>query len=391
MLDIQQIRKDTPGCHDKVFFNSASSSLVTQAVADKMTAYLLEEQMYGGYKVVQAHAEAIQDFYIQAARLLNCKDSNIAFSYNATDAYAKALSSIPFRSGDVIITTDYDYISNQLAFLSLKKRFGVQIIRAENRADNSLDIAGFEDLIIQYKPVLVAVTHVPTNSGLVQDVETVGELCSKYDILYLVDACQSVGQMVVDVQKIRCDFLTATGRKFLRGPRGTGILYVSNKILRENTLPLFPDMCGAEWIDSQHFEIHQTARRFELFDRSYISVIGFAETLKYINHIGIHRIAEYDQQLSQQLRTLLSKNEKIQVLDRGTQLSNIITLNAVSKTIAEVETHLQRNNIYYSVSKLNTVPITETTRKEQFAIRLSPHYFNTPDEIELVATLLETI
>lgn len=391
MLDIKQIRQDTPGCRDKVFLNSASSSLMTQAATDKMVAYLLEEQMHGGYKVAQAHAEAIEDFYNQAAQLLNCKPSNIAFSYNATDAYAKALSSIPFRNGDVIITTDYDYLSNQLAFLSLRERFGIEVIRAKTQIDNNLDLNNFEDLIIRHKPALVAVTHVPTNSGLIQDVEAVGALCDQYDVLYLVDACQSVGQMVVDVQKIKCDFITATGRKFLRGPRGTGILYVSDKVLQQNLIPLLPDMCGAEWIDSQHFAVHKTARRFELFDRSYMSVIGLAETLKYVNNTGIQHIAQYNQQLSLQLRSLLSKNEKIRVLDKGIKLSNIITIQPVGATNAHLEQVLQQNNIYYSVSRLNVVPTEKLQSEAEFAIRLSPHYFNTSEEIQFAAGILESL
>lgn len=391
MIDIEKVRRDTPGCHDKVFLNSASSSLMPSTVTDKMTTYLLEEQMKGGYQVAQTYAHAIQDFYTQAAQLLNCKAANIAFAYNATDAYAKALSSIPFRNSDTIITTDYDYISNQLAFVALKNRFGVQVLRVENQMDNSLDLANFEDLIIKYKPVLVAVTHVPTNSGLVQDVEAVGKLCSKYDILYLVDACQSVGQMVVDVQKINCDFISATGRKFLRGPRGTGILYVSDKALALNLQPLIIDTCGAEWIDADHFEINKTARRFELFERSYMSLIGFTETLKYVNKIGIDQIEVYNQQLSGRLRLLLAKNEKVKVLDHGGRLSSIITLQSTEGTINQLEMLLQQNNVYYSVSKLNTVPIARPAKSDQYAVRLSPHYFNTSDEIHFVASVLETL
>ncbi|HEV7381253.1 MAG TPA: aminotransferase class V-fold PLP-dependent enzyme [Dyadobacter sp.] len=388
MIDITAIRKDTPGCHDKVFFNSASSSLMTQTATDKMIAYLSEEQMSGGYKAAQAHAAAVEDFYHQAAKLLNCKTSNIAFAYNATDAYGKALSSIPFRDGDTIITTAEDYISNQLAFLSLRKRFGLQIIRAKTMADNSLDIEDFEALVLKHNPALVAVTHVPTNSGLIQDVEAVGALCSKYDVLYLVDACQSIGQLLVDVQKIQCDFITATGRKFLRGPRGTGILYVSDKALERNLQPMIIDSTGAGWMDANQFSLDKTARRFELWERSYMSVIGFAETLRYINTIGMDQIADYNLTLSAHLRSLLAENDKIQVLDRGIKLSNIITLQAADKTIDQQEAHLQQSNIYYSVSKLNTVPVNTPSGNADYAIRLSPHYFNTKEEIEQVAGLL---
>jgi cysteine desulfurase/selenocysteine lyase len=391
MLDIEKIRRDTPGCHDKLFLNSASSSLMTRDVTDKMTTYLLEEQMKGGYQVAQAYAESIQEFYKQTAVLLNCQAHNIAFAGNATDAYAKALSSIPFREGDTIITTEDDYISNQLAFLSLRNRFGLKVIRAKNLVDNSLDLGDFEELIVRHKPVVVAVTHVPTNSGLIQDVEAVGELCNKYDILYLVDACQSIGQLVVDVQKIKCDFITATGRKFLRGPRGTGILYVSDKVLERNLQPLIIDSCGAEWIDADHYKVHQTAKRFELWERSYMSMIGLAETVKYANLVGIEQIAAYNRQISGQLRTLLATNERIRVLDRGSRLSNIITLQSVDKSIASIEKVLSQHHVYYSVSRLNVVPVNQLATDPELAVRLSPHYFNTPQEIQHTADILASL
>jgi len=243
-MDIIEIRKDTSGCADKIFLNSAGSSLPPKIVTEKMIDYLQYEERIGGYDAAKFKADEINKFYIEAAKLLNCKPANIAFAYNATDAYARALSAIPFKNVDYILTTNDDYISNQIAFLSLQKRFGVQLLRANNLANGDIDLVHFEELIKKHKPVLVAVTHVPTNSGLVQNAEEIGKICNKYDTWYLLDACQSVGQMIVDVEKIGCDFLSATGRKFLRGPRGTGFLYISDEVLMSGLAPLFIDMRG---------------------------------------------------------------------------------------------------------------------------------------------------
>ena len=238
-MDIVSIRNDTAGCSDKIFLNSAGSSLPPRVVTQKMIEYLVQEEQVGGYETERLRSSEIDNFYVQVAAMLNCKTHNVAYAYSATDAYARALSAIPFRANDVILTTDDDYISNQIALLSLQKRFHVKVVRTKNQPNGEIDLEFMEEQIRLHHPVLIAVTHIPTNSGLVQQAEEVGGLCKKYDILYLLDACQSVGQMVVDVQKIGCDFLNATGRKFLRGPRSSGFLYVSDKVLSGDNEPLF--------------------------------------------------------------------------------------------------------------------------------------------------------
>ncbi|HXB43123.1 MAG TPA: aminotransferase class V-fold PLP-dependent enzyme, partial [Puia sp.] len=268
-MDITKIRKDTPGCVDKIFLNSAGSSLPPKSVVEKSVGYLQFEQEVGGYEAAFLRAEEIDTFYKETATLLHCKPANIAFAYNATDAYARALSAIAFKSGDYIVSTNDDYISNQIAFLSLQKRFGVRLLRANNLDNGDIDLTHLEELILGFLPVLVAVTHIPTNSGLVQQVEEIGKICKKYDVWYLLDACQSVGQREVDVEKIGCDFLSATGRKFLRGPRGTGFLYVADSIINEKLEPLFIDMRGADWIKADEYLIQMDAKRFELWEFSY--------------------------------------------------------------------------------------------------------------------------
>ncbi|WP_262696762.1 aminotransferase class V-fold PLP-dependent enzyme [Chryseobacterium sp. 3008163] len=238
-MNIEKIRQDTKGLSDKIFLNSAGSSLMPSIVVESMVDYFHQEEQFGGYEVANRNVDLLEQFYKETAKLINCKPSNIGFAASATEAFAKALSSIIFKEGDCIITTVDDYISNQITFISLQKKLNVQIFRMKNLPDNELDLEDFENLIKKYNPKLVAVTHIPTNSGLIQNVEAVGKICRQYDIFYLVDACQSVGQMVVDVEKINCDFLTATGRKFLRGPRGTGFLYVSDRVLEKDYAPCF--------------------------------------------------------------------------------------------------------------------------------------------------------
>ncbi|OCA73973.1 aminotransferase class V-fold PLP-dependent enzyme [Chryseobacterium arthrosphaerae] len=386
-MDLNTIRQDTIGCSDKIFLNSAGSSLMPKIVVETITNYLYHEQQIGGYMAAGRNAESIGQFYEEAAKLINTRPSNIAFVNSSTDGYAKALSSIPFEKGDCIITTNNDYISNQIAFISLQKRFQIKIIRAADLPDHELDLEDFEKLIRKHQPKLIAVTHIPTNSGLVQNVEAVGRLCRQYDILYLVDACQSVGQRVVDVEKINCDFLTATGRKFMRGPRGTGFLYVSDRILHAEMAPLFLDSNGAQWTEFDHYQLNGTARRFELFERSNALLMGFKEALRYANTIGMAAIENYNRELSGKLRVNL-QNSGYRILDQGNQLSSIVTFCQKDNKIDKIQKVLNENSVFFTVSNKTNALIDFTFKNVDHAIRLSPHYFNTAEEIEVVSGLL---
>ncbi|MDG4654588.1 aminotransferase class V-fold PLP-dependent enzyme [Chryseobacterium arthrosphaerae] len=386
-MDLNTIRQDTIGCSDKIFLNSAGSSLMPKIVVETITNYLYHEQQIGGYLAAGRNAESIGQFYEEVAKLINTRPSNIAFVNSSTDGYAKALSSIPFEKGDCIITTNNDYISNQIAFISLQKRFQIKIIRAANLPDHELDLEDFERLIRKHQPKLIAVTHIPTNSGLVQNVEAVGKLCRQYDILYLVDACQSVGQRVVDVEKINCDFLTATGRKFMRGPRGTGFLYVSDRVLHAEMAPLFLDSNGAQWTEFDHYQLNGTARRFELFERSNALLMGFKEALRYANTIGMAAIENYNRELSGKLRANL-QNSGYRILDQGNQLSSIVTFCQKDNKIDKIQKVLNENSVFFTVSNKTNALIDFTFKNVDHAIRLSPHYFNTVEEIEVVSGLL---
>jgi cysteine desulfurase/selenocysteine lyase len=387
-MDIDLIRKETKGCSDKIFLNSAGSSLVPDVVLDKMISYLRQEAVIGGYTLSNQSADEIHELYVQAAILLNCSPENIAYTSSATDAYAKAITAVNFKQGDVILTTDDDYISNQLSFLSLKDRFGIKIVRADNLSNGNLDLESFERLVIRHEPKLVALTHIPTNSGLVQPAAEVGAICRKYNILYLLDACQSVGQMLVDVKKTGCDFLTATGRKFIRGPRGTGFLYVSDRVLATDMAPLVFDNNGASWTGTDEYKLEATAKRFEFFEASMAGKLGMASALKYINDIGISNIEKYNMELMQNFRAGLAQVEGLQLHDHGSQLSNILTFTTSNRPLEETAKLLSENRVYFSMSFRNLALIDFNKKDLDAVIRFSPHYFNTIQELEKITDIL---
>lgn len=387
-MDTGKIRQETRGLSDgKLFLNNAGSSLMPNIVVDSMLDYLKQEEQLGGYEVANRNAELLENFYIETSKLINCKSSNIAFMTSATEAFSKALSSIIFKEGDVIITTVDDYISNQITFISLHKRSNVKIIRIKKREDNELDLEDLENLIKEHRPKLVAVTHIPTNSGLIQDIEAVGKICRQYDILYLADCCQSVGQMVVDVEKIGCDFLTATGRKFMRGPRGSGFLYVSDRVLEQDHAPILLDMRGAHWSEYDNYELFKTAKRFEHWEVSYAAVLGMMEAAKYANNVGLNNIENYNRKLAETLRVHL-KNNGFKVLDIGKNLSSIVTFCGPDNDLENIQKILRENNVFFSASYKHSALIDFTDKKVDGAVRLSPHYFNTLEEVEKVSEVL---
>ncbi|GAB3794559.1 aminotransferase class V-fold PLP-dependent enzyme [Spirosoma humi] len=389
MLDLSALRANTPGVQHVTHFNNAGASLMPQPVIDAITTHIALEAQIGGYEAAERRKAAIQDFYQATADLLNTTADHIAAAANATDAYARALSSIPFQRDDVILTTSNDYVSNQLAFLSLQKRFGVKVVRAANDPATGVSVADMAEKIKSLQPRLVAVTHVPTNSGLVQPVEAIGQLCREYDVLYLVDACQSVGQLPVDVQAIQCDFLTATCRKFLRGPRGMGFLYVSDKVLTANMAPLFIDLHGASWESADTYRLEPTANRFEDWEFPQALMLGAAEAHRYALKVGIAEIAERNARLCATLRSGLIQLPGVRLLDEGDRLASLITLFSDRKSAADLKTALAVEHINTSISA-HGAAILDYDRKgmKTAALRISPHYFNTDEEVSL---LLETL
>lgn len=388
LIDTTKVRADTPGCTHKIFLNSAGSSLMTKGAVQIMHSYLDKEMILGGYQTVPFFQHEIDAFYLHASALLHTSPGNIAFTFNATDAYAKAVSSITFKPGDYILTTEDDYVSNYILFFSLQKRFGLQMVRSNTLPSGDINMFDLETKMLKYRPVLVSVTHIPSNSGKIQDVEKIGHLCEKYDIWYIVDACQSVGQMDIDVNKIKCDFLSATGRKFLRGPRGTGFLYVSDKALAACLEPLLIDMRGATWETENNYMPSGSATRFELWEANYANILGLSEAIRYAMSIGLKNIRAYNLELCQLLKEQLQKIPDIKITEEGGKTGSIVTFTSDHKTLDEYKNTLDKANISYSVGYRHFALIDFNKKNVDWVIRFSPHYFNTIDEILQVGEIL---
>ncbi|SFD77746.1 Selenocysteine lyase/Cysteine desulfurase [Chitinophaga sp. CF118] len=390
-MDIEQLRADTPGCKTKVHFNNAGSALMPAPVIHAIQDYITQESLTGGYELAALRAASNNRFYVAAGQLINTAAHNIAFTSSATNSFARALSCVPFEKDDVVIIANEDYSSNQLAFLSLQQRMGIRLLRAASLPEGGVDVTDMERLIRQHHPRLVSLTHVPTNSGLVQPIATIGKICRELDIPYLVDACQSVGQMPLDVEEIQCDFLCVTMRKFLRGPRGAGFLYVSDNILEKKWLPLYIDMYGAEWTGKDVFEPVRGAKRFQDWEQPYAFLAGSLAAVEYALQIGIPDIAARNKELCDKLRPALQELPGVRLLDKGAELSSIITLSVPSVNSDWLLDTLRRKNINTSVSTLSGAFIDFESKGVDWALRISPHYYNTNEECDILLEALKEI
>lgn len=396
--EVTAFREDTEGVKNVVHLNNAGAGLMPNVVTKAITDHILLESRIGGYEASALRAEAIQQFYEQAGKLLNCKASNIAFTASATDSYTRALSSIPFVSGDVILTDNDDFISNQIQFISCQKRFSLKIVRIHNAPAGGVDLEDLEQKLSKLQPRLLAITHIPTNSGLIQPVKSIADIYNRYihkhpdKTWYILDACQSVGQMKLDVQELKCDFLSVTGRKFLRGPRGTGFLYISDKALQLGLEPLFIDMRGADWIEKDLYQPQSDAKRFEDWEFAYALVLGTRYAIEYCRKIGEDNIWQQVKFLSDYMRDELSTINRIRVLDKGPEVGGLITFTVADVDLNPILDELlkRRINVVPSYRKFAVIDFDE--KGVEWAIRASPHYYNTKEEVDLfIDALKETI
>ncbi len=378
--ELDRLRAETPGCAGRIHLNNAGASLMPAPVLRAITEHLDLESRSGGYEAADARTDAVADAYAAVAGLLGCAPRNVAMAENATAAFQQALSAIPFQRGDVILTSVNDYISNQLMFLSLARRLGVEVVRAPEAAVGGVDVEGLERLVRARRPRLVAITHVPTNSGLVQPVAAVGRVCREHDVWYLVDACQSAGQLPLDVNAIGCDFLSATSRKFLRGPRGAGFLFVSDRALSAGLEPLFVDMRGARWLEADRYQAVATAHRFENWEFAYALLLGTGAAARYALAVGIERIAQRTAALAARLREQLEAIG-LRVLDRGAERCAIVTVAIPGHDAASFYRDLQQRGVNGNISRREYAVIDYAQKGVEWALRLSPHYYNTEDEI----------
>ena len=385
-FDLARARRETPGCEGVIHFNNAGAALMPQPVLEAVVNHLQLEAAIGGYEAKEKNLEAVERVYDAAARLINCSPVEIAFIENATRAWDMAFYSIPFKPGDRILTAKSEYSSNYIAYLQVAKRTGAVVEVVPNDEHGQLSVAALRNMIDE-RVKLISITHVPTQGGLVNPAAEIGKVARQAGVLYLLDACQSVGQMPIDVHEIGCDMLSTTGRKYLRGPRGTGLLYVRRDLI-EQLEPPFLDLHAATWVANDRYEIRNDARRFENWEMYYAGKVGLGVAIDYALNWNLNTIWTRIKKLSDQLRSRLAALGFVTNHDLGVERCGIVTFNVEGTSAVDVQRRLAEMRINVTVSSEESSRLDLGERKIPQLVRASVHYYNSEDEINQLCDAL---
>ncbi len=386
---LARLRAETPGVGNVVHFNNAGAALSPNVVVETTVAHLQREAAIGGYEAAAEASQRLDAVYDSLARLLGARSDQMAVIENATRAWDMAVYGYPFQPGDRVLTGRAEYVSNIIGLLQLEKRFGLQVVIIDDDEHGQIDVAQLERELAD-GAAMVALTHVPTNGGLVNPAAEVGELCRRHDTFYVLDACQSAGQVPLDVDEIGCDVLSGTGRKYLRGPRGTGFLFVNDRAI-ERIEPPFLDLHAAEWVDEREYRVRDDARRFENWETNYAGKLGLGAAVDYALDVGVEVSSARLCALADDLRFGLDSLAGVSVHDKGQRRGGIVTFKVDGVEASTVQQHLAASDMNVSISPPGHARLDLPHRGLPALVRASVHYYNDSDEVERFLSAIEAV
>ena len=388
-LDVERIRADTPGCAHVLHLNAAGSSLPSRRTLDATLDHLRLEAEIGGYEAADRARPVLDGFYPSIATLIGAEPGEIAYVENATRGWDLAFYSLDFKPGDRILTCVSEYSSNYISYLQVAKKTGAEIVVVPDDRHGQIDLAALERAIDK-RTKLVSISHIPTQGGPVQPAEAVGKIVNDAGILYLLDACQSVGMMPIDVKKIGCDFLSATGRKYMRGPRGTGFLYARTRSTSKIE-PIFLDNHAARWTGDNEYTVMGDAKRFENWERYFAGVIGLKVAADQANELGMSAIWARLRELADGLRERLKSVPGVTLADLGVTKGAIVTFAVAGKEHVALKQQLRDQGINVSVSTQFSSRLDLKGRGLKDVMRASVHVYNTEEELDRFVAALRPL
>jgi selenocysteine lyase/cysteine desulfurase len=388
-FDIERARAQTPGCSERIHFNNCGAGLMPEPVIDALKTHIDLEARIGGYEAADAANDKVQNSYSALARMLNCAPREIAIVENATRGWDMAFYAFDFKAGDRILTCSAEYVSNYIAYLQVARKTGALVETIPDDADGAVDVDALRSLIDE-RVKLITITHVPTNGGLVNPAAAIGAVAREHGIPFLLDACQSAGQMALDVEALQVDMLSATSRKYLRGPRGMGFLYVREALIPELEPP-FVDLGSATWTAPGEYRLLDDARRFENWECNVAAKIAMGTAVDYALEWGLDNIEIRIAALAGALREGLAALPGVTLRDLGSRQCGIVSFTVDSRAPGDVVAGLNSRGINLSVSRATSTQLDMHARGLDALVRAGVHYYNDEDEVARFLAALEEV
>ncbi|GAA3461995.1 aminotransferase class V-fold PLP-dependent enzyme [Saccharothrix longispora] len=369
-----------------IFLDSAGSSLPPREVVDEVVAHLRREAEVGGYLAAQEREADLEAGYGLVAELLGARPDEVAFTDSATRSWLTAFDAVPLAEGDRVLISEAEYAGTAIPILRRTREVGAvaEVVPSDPRGQVDLDAL---TAMLDERVKLVSLTHAPTNSGLVNPAREVAAAAHEVGALVLLDACQSIGQLPVRADELGADVITGTGRKWLRGPRGTGVLVV-RRAAAEVLRPRLVDLHGARWTGPGEVRLREDARVHEVWETSVADRLGLLAAVRHALAKGLDVIEREVGERAGRLRDGLSALPGVTVRDIGERRSGIVTFTADGLAADEVKRRLAGRGVTVTVSGAPSTLLDMTRRGLTEVVRASPHYFVGLDEVDRAVELV---
>jgi cysteine desulfurase/selenocysteine lyase len=376
------------------YLNNAGASLMSRLTMDSVVKHLSLECEVGAYRAATMREAEIDSFYELSAKLIGAPSAScIAFMDSASRAWNMALYAVPLCNGDEIVTLSSEFGTNLVSIFHYASKVGANVTVLECDRSGDFDMSELR-AALERGARLVAISHVSAHGSIVNPVQEIGALVAKYRAIYLVDGCQAAGQMNIDVVKIGCDAYTATGRKWLRGPRGTGFLYVKAD---SSMSPLYVDLASADLAlggdgKPSGVTITRGARRFELWERSIASMIGLKVAIS--QYLALDRDDAHAKMRSASLalRKCISGNSNLQLLGKETSESSIVGFYPLAPSREDAITKaFKASDVQVSTMGAWDCPLHFPKNGVSSIFRLSPHYYTEHDTLDLAKSVIQSL